>query len=624
MFFDRSKLLSRILNLSAISFSLYHLYTAEFGILPGMLKHYSVHLNGALLLLFLKSFISKLQNKKNTGKILDIIFLMLSLASGIYIISIDKSLSIRSGTVYLMDIFFGIIFVIIILEAARRVVGISIVIVAIGALIYSHFGKYLPDIIAHPGFSIERIYSYMLLTTEGIFGIAIQVSSSVIVLFIIFGAFLKVSGGGDYFTELAFGLFGKVRGGPAKVAVVGSSLFGMVSGSAVANVVGTGTFTIPLMKKIGYKPYFAGAVEAVASTGGQIMPPIMGASAFVMADILNISYVSVIKAAVIPALLYYFAVFVAIDLEAKKLGLTGLSAKELPNLLKTLKKCWFLIISPLILVYLLVVIQWSPAKAAFWSIIVLMILSIFKKETRINLKKVIDALEKAALGTIEVAIICAIAGIIIGTFSLTGLGLKLSSILISLSGGNLMLLLFITMVSSLILGMGLPTVACYIILAVLVVPAMVNFGINPLAAHMFIFYFGIISNITPPVAVAAYAGAGIAGSDPFKTGWTACRLGSAGFIVPYMFILGPALIFQGSWIDVTLAVISSIIGVSTLAIAFEGIFIKKLNVIERIVLFAGSILVIKVGLLTDFVGYLIIIGCLINHWYRNRKINGEN
>jgi TRAP transporter 4TM/12TM fusion protein len=606
-----------LLTILAVAFSLFHLYTAEFGILPGMLKQKAVHLTGALILIFLKSVLSKKKRMIQTS--IDILLLFLSFVAGTYIIYMDNTLSIRSGTVYPLDIFFGITLVILILEAMRRVVGLPIVLIAIGALGYCHFGDRLPDIVGHSGLSVERIYSYMLLTTDGIFGVAIQVSSSVIVLFIIFGAFLKESGAGDYFTELAYGLFGRVRGGPAKIAVVASSLFGMISGSAVANVVGTGTFTIPLMKKVGYRPAFAGAVEAVASTGGQIMPPIMGASAFLMAEILGVSYVDIMKAAIIPALLYYFSVFIAIDLEAKKLGLIGMSAKDLPNPLEILKKCWIMFICPIILIYLLVVIQWSPSKAAFWSIVSLMILTVFKKQTRMDTKKVMSALKNGAMGTIEVAIICAAAGIIIGAFSLSGLGLKLSNILISLSGGNLLLLLFITMVCSLVLGMGLPTVACYIILAVLVAPALIKFGINPMAAHMYMFYFGIISNITPPVAVAAYAGAGIAGAAPFTTGWVAFRLGIAGFIVPYMFVLGPALLLQGRAVDVILAVISSTVGIYSLGMAFEGVFIKKLKVIERIILFASSLFLIKVGLVSDLIGYALVSGVLLFHWYRNKR-----
>lgn len=602
----------------AVLFSLYHLYAAQFGILAGMHKHRAVHITGILLLVFLKSIIARFTNSFRV--IVDSLMILMSLAAGGYVIYMDNTLSIRSGTVYPLDVFFGIVMVLVILEATRRVVGLPITIIALSMLAYCYLGNHMPDLIAHRGFRFERIFYYMYLTSDGIFGIALQVASTVIILFVLFGAFLRQSGGGDYFTDLAYGLFGRVRGGPAKIAIVGSGLFGMVSGSAIANVVSTGTFTIPLMKKVGYKAEYAAAVESVASTGGQLMPPIMGASAFLIMEILSVSYLKVILAALLPSVLYYFALFVAVDLEAKKLGLVGLPGDQLPSPLVTLKKSWLVMTAPLLLVYFLAVPQWSPMKAAFWAILALVIFSIFNKDTRMDYRKIQGALEQGATGAIEASVVCAAAGIIIGGFSLTGLGLKFSNILVSLSGGSLIVLLLLTMISSLILGMGMPAVACYVVLAVLVAPALIDMGVDPMAAHMFIFYFGIISNITPPVCVAAYAGAGIAQSDPFKTGFIASRLGIVGFIVPFMFVMGPSLLFQGSAISIILAAVSGLIGVWVLAVGLEGIFVEKLSVIERLLLIASALMLLKVGLITDALGYVLIAATLGFHvLYKGRR-----
>lgn len=611
------RIMSIVLSIVAVSFSLFHLYTAWDGMLTGMFKHKAVHLTFALVLIYMKSMTDG--KRKKVYIFLDFILLIGALIAGIYIIEQDVSLSIRSGTVYISDIIIGIIMIITILEATRRVIGNALPIVALVMLGYCYVGPYLPSIIAHPGYDIKRISSYMLLNSDGIFGVPLQVSATVIILFILFGSFLEVSKGGHYFTELAYGFFGKVRGGPAKVAIAGSCLFGMVSGSAVANVVGTGVFTIPLMKKTGYTPVYAGAVEAVASTGGQIMPPIMGASAFLIAEILGVAYTEVMLAALIPALLYYLSLFVAVDLQAVKLGLKGLPANELPSISNTIKECWHIILAPIILIFLLVVVQFSPILSAFWSIVAVIVLSSFRANTRMSMRGLYKALYSGAMGALSVVVVCATAGIIIGCFSLSGLGIKLASVLISLSGGNLILLLLLTMISSLILGMGLPAVACYSVLAVLVAPALVTMGIDPMAAHMFIFYFGIISNITPPVAVAAYAAAGISGADPFKSGFKAFQLGAAGFIVPFMFVFGPELLFKGTAIDIVLAIISSVLGVIIIAMSFEGIILVRLNIFERIALAVAALTLLHVGLATDIIGYCIVGFILVNQLVKKKR-----
>ena len=598
------RVLSIIFSVIAICFSLFHLYTAFNGMLVGMYKHKTVHLTFALVLIFLRSMMKK--DRKPILIAYDFVLLCAALFAGVYMITQDASLSFRSGTVLPMDIIAGAVLVIVVLIAARRMVGNAICIVAVVMLIYCYVGPYLPSAIAHKGFSINRICSYMLLNSDGIFGVCMQVSSTIIILFVIFGAFLKETHGGDYFTELAYGSFGRVRGGPAKVAVVGSCLFGMVSGSAIANVVGTGMFTIPLMKKTGYSDTYSGAVEAVSSTGGQIMPPIMGASAFLIAEILGVGYLDVCAAALMPALLYYLALFMMIDLQAVKLGIKGLPKEELPSVKQVLKDGGHVLLAPVILLFLLIVVKWSAIYSAFWSIIALIVLSTLKKTTRLTFRGVLTALKNGASGALSVVAVCAVAGIIIGCFSLSGLGIKLASVLIALSHNKVLILLLLTAAASLVLGMGLPAVACYAVLAVLVAPALTKMGIYPMAAHMFIFYFGIISNITPPVAVAAYAAAGISGASPMKTGYKAFQLGIVGFIVPFMFVYGPELLFHGTVGNIILAVITSVIGVIAISMAMEGYMVTHLRIYERIALVAASVLLINVGLVSDFIGIGLI------------------
>jgi TRAP transporter 4TM/12TM fusion protein len=478
----------------------------------------------------------------------------------------------------------------------------------------------------------------MYLTTEGIYGLVLGVSATFIYLFVLFGAFLKVSGGGQLFIDIAYGLFGRVRGGPAKVAVVASGLFGTVSGSAVANVVGTGTFTIPLMKSIGYQPHFAGAVEAVASSGGQLMPPIMGAAAFIMSEILQIPYFRICLHALLPALLYYFCAFIMVDLEAAKTGLKGVPSEALPRVGRILRERGLLLLPLPVLIYILAVVQATPMKAAFWAIITTF--GLIASQTFLNLfrdlgrkgslsqagvsllRQTTTAMHEGAVGTLIVASACATAGIVIGITNLTGLGLKLSGILVDLSHGYLLALLVLTMIASIILGMGLPTTACYILLAVLAAPALIKMGVMPIAAHLFVFYFGIISAITPPVAGAAYAAAPLAGVGPMKIGFTACRLGIAAFILPYMWVYGPALLLIGEPLKVALGVVTSVIGIAACACAVQGYMLHRLSVLERILLMIAALLLIKPGWITDGIGLALLLPVIIHQVFstgRERK-----
>jgi TRAP transporter 4TM/12TM fusion protein len=422
-----------------------------------------------------------------------------------------------------------------------------------------------------------------------------------IALFVIFGAFLEKSGAGKIFIDLAFALTARGRGGPAKAAVVSSALMGTISGSAAANVAVTGTFTIPLMKRAGYESAFAGAVEAVASTGGQIMPPIMASAAFVMSELTGIPYIDICIAAAPSALLYFFTIFVMVHLRAVKLDLRTTEEENIPSFWPTLRSGIHLMLPFGVLVYLLAR-MYSPGFAAFWSVIATITVCMLRKSTRLNLSSFLESMRDGGVRMIEVGITCAVAGIIIGMINLTGLGVKISSLLITLSGGSLLALLFMTMVASIILGMGMPTVAAYLLLAVLVGPALISVGISTLQAHLFILYFGTISAITPPVALAAFTGAGIAKASPMKVGLNAVLLGIAAYIVPYMFVFNEALLFQGKLSQVILATLTALIGCACMAAGIQGQLLKKCHAYERAILIAAGLALIKPGILTDILG----------------------
>lgn len=618
--------LSTIIRVIAVAMSLFHLYTAEFGVLEAMQQR-SLHLVFALVLIFLVACTRG--NPSRFKAFFNILLVGLTLLSGGYIfIKHAFFLGTITGGADMFELFLGAIMIILVLEATRQSSGMALPIISMVFLVYGYIGPYLPDAISHRGFSLERIINQLYLFHEGIFGTPLGVSSTYVILFIIFSAFLEVSQTGQFFIDVAQGLFGVVRGGPAKVAVVASGLFGTISGSAVANVMVDGWLTIPLMRKVGFRPHVAAAIEAVASTGGQLMPPVMGAAAFLIAEILGISYLEVCIAAALPAVLYYAALFVMVDLEAAKTGLRGLSKSELPSVTKTLQTGWYLLISPIALIYFLAVVNWSPLKSAFWSIVVAVAASALRKATRMGWGKIIEGLSKGAMNILQVAATCACAGIIIGIFTMTGLGSKLSSILIYLSGGSLALLLVLTMIASLILGMGLPTLPCYLILAILVAPALVEMGVMPIAAHLFIFYFGIISAITPPVALAAYAAAGVGETDPMKTGYAAWRIGLSAFLLPFMFVYGPLLLMKGSVLRIILATISGLFGVTALAASVQGYLFRKTNILERIACFAAALLLIDPGLVTDVMGYVIVIVVItsqggwprIMQWARRRGL----
>jgi TRAP transporter 4TM/12TM fusion protein len=518
------------------------------------------------------------------------------------------------------DWVFGIIILLLVLEATRRIIGVPMALVGVLSLVYAYLGPYLPTRIAHPGFPLTQVLEHLYLTSEGIFGIPLGASATFIFLFVLFGAFLEKSGAGKFFIDLACGLAGGIRGGPAQVAVVTSALEGTVSGSAVANTIGSGTFTIPLMKSLGYKAHFAAAVEASASTGGQIMPPVMGVAAFILAEFVGIPYISVCVAALIPALLYFLAVGFMVDFEAAKLGLKGLPREMRPDLKKILREGLHLLLPLFALIYFLVE-GYTAFRAAFYAIVVVIASSFLRKSTRMSLSSIVSALELGALNAIMVAVACASAGIIIGVISLTGLGVKFVALVVNFSQGILFLALPLVMLASLLLGMGVPTTAAYIMVAALAVPALVELGVDRLAAHLFAFYFACVSAITPPVAVAAYAGAGIARANPFLVGVTAVKLAIAAYIVPFMFVYGPALLFKGTAVEILTATVTASLGCYSLAAGVQGWLLGPANYPQRALLLASALALIKPGYMTDALGVVLLL--LVMVWQKLSRRRGK-
>lgn len=591
--------LAVIVSLIAIGASLFHLYTAYFGAFFALIQR-DIHWLFMGVLIFLL-YPATRKSPRDKLPWYDVICIAAVLYAGLYILIDMHNIVLRAGDPTSTDIVLGIITVLLVLEASRRTIGWALPIVAISALLYAYFGPYMPGLLAHKGYSLRRIFPYQFLTTEGIYGTPLGVSATFVYLFILFGSFLDKTGAGKFFIDLAFALTGSSQGGPAKSAIVSSGLLGTVSGSSVANVVTTGTFTIPLMKRVGYEPHFAGAVEAAASTGGQITPPVMGAAAFIMAEVLGVPYIEVAAAAAIPAILYYFSLFAQVHFRAGRLGLRGIPRQELPNLKQTLAQGWHLLL-PLVALVAILVRGFSPMKAVFWTIILTAILSFLKAETRITGPKLLETLEEGARSALEVAAACACAGIVVGVVTMTGLGLKIAGLIITWSRGQLYLALPLTMMTSILLGMALPTTAKYVVLSTLAAPAIVRLGVPAMAAHMFILYFGVVADITPPVALASYAGAGVAGANAMQTGWTAVQVGLAAFIVPFMFAYSPSLVLIGAGGEILLAFITASIGVVTLAAAIQGWIWTALPIWSRAICFACALMLIKPGFTTDIAG----------------------
>ena len=615
--FDKSKLTFENISLFIIGFalSMYHIFTAFFGPLPSY-QHRVIHL-GLSMMLVLFTYKFKITNLKFKRSFQVISMAIIVLFTG-YALSIADVMWKQSGRLNSVDVVLGTLLVIILIYLTWKVVGPALPIISMICIVYAFVGPYLPATVGHVGFSWTRIVELLYKSVNGIYGTSLGASSIYVAIFVIFASFLETSGAGDVFIRLTQSKLGSYRGGAAKVGVVASALFGTVSGSAVANVVGTGSLTIPMMKKTGFKPVFAGAVEAVASSGGQIMPPVMGAAAFIMADMVG-SYQLVLAAALIPAILYYLALYFMIDLEALKYGLKGVPKSELPNFMDELKKGWYLIIPLVVLIFFLVVVRFSPQKSAIYAITLLILICMLHPSKRQGILSILKGVSESARGIPSVALTTATSGIIVGLLMLTGLGYKLSSILVDISNGNVFILLFLTMIVSVILGMGMPTSGAYILLATLIVPALTDLGINLLSAHFFVFYFGVLANITPPVAIASYTAAGISGADAMKTGFVAWRLSLAGFILPFLFAFNPALISQGQPMQIVQAVFTATVGIFGLACAIQRYFKGNLSILKSGLLLLGSLSMMVVGTFSDLLGAAIIILILGTQFIKAKK-----
>lgn len=601
------------ITIVAILMSAFHLFTAWHGTLLAM-KQRSLHLIFAFTLGF-ALYPGFKKSSKDKIDIADWLLIILSVGVWGYIFFNVEAIALKGGQMSTTDMVLGVLAVLLTLEVTRRVVGPELPIVTIVFLLFAYFGRHMPGIFAHRGFNVTRIVSHMYMTTEGIMGTPLGVSSTFVFMFILFGSFLDKTGVGEFFIDFAYALTGSTRSGPAMTSVLSSGLMGSISGSSVANTVTTGAFTIPLMKSVGYKPHYAGAVEATASTGGQIMPPVMGAAAFIMADFTGFPYISIVKAAIIPAVLYYIAVGTMVHLEACKLGLKGMPRESLPKVSSILRKQGYLTL-PLIAIIFMLVKQYPPTMAALTGIvigvIVAMTVSLIKKDNSFTPKDILGAMEAGAKGAVGVACACACAGMIVGVVTLTGFGLKIAEVIVQIAQGRLIPTLLLTMISSIILGMGLPTTAKYIVLATMAVPAITKLGVNLMSAHLFILYFGVVADVTPPVALAAYAGAGIAGANSMKTGFQAFKLAIGAFIIPYIFVINPHLIMVDSivgttvnWLPVTAAlptIVTALIGTVCLAGTVESYLFGNLRIWQRIILLLAAFALLDPKLLTDAIG----------------------
>jgi len=609
--------MAKVVSALAIAFSVFQLYTAIFGVLDAQLQR-AVHLGFGLALSYL--LYPTLDSwSRQTIHPLDVILAVLGAAAPAYIVYEYQNLVLRAAMPTELDIVVGVTGILLVIEAARRVVGIPMVCVVLAFLAYAFAGPYMPGVLAHRGLTVNQLVSHLYYTTEGIFGIPLGVSSTFIFLFILFGAYLESTGLGKFFIDAANAIAGWASGGPAKVAVLSSGLMGTVSGSSVANVVGTGSLTIPMMKKLGYHKNFAGAVEAAASTGGQLMPPVMGAAAFLMAEFVGVPYIEIVQAAIIPAFLYFMGVWLGVHFEAKRSNLKGIPRDQLPRLGTLLRKRGHLALPLIVIVYLLVS-GYTPMRAALVAIFLSILVSSLRKSTRMKPMEILLGLETGARNVLGVLVACAAAGIVIGVVTKTGVGLKLASGLLEFSGGMLLPSMFFTMITAIVLGMGVPTTANYVITSTIAAPALIQLGIPVLAAHMFVFYFGIIADVTPPVALAAYAGAGISGGNALMTGVNASKLAIAAFIIPYMFVLSPELLMIDATVGgLALSVFTAVLGMVAISASLIGYLADHCLPAERFVLFVGGLLMIKPGITTDIVGIMIFAAVIFFQWKRKRQ-----
>jgi TRAP transporter 4TM/12TM fusion protein len=647
----------------AVFLSLFQLYTAGTGPLEA-LKQRSLHLTLVMVLAFLL-YPARRGSPKARPSGVDLALAAATVATVGYLFYNFQGLVLRNGVVLDWELAIGAAGMLLLLEASRRVLGKELVLLGVAFLVYAYLGRYIPGLLGHRGYSVSRIVEHMYFGTEGVFGIALSVSATYMFLFILFGAVLGATGLSQLINDGAMALAGRSPGGPAKVAVIATGFMGMLNGSAVANAASTGAFTIPVMKRAGYRPEFAAAVEGAGGTGGQIMPPVMGAAAFLISEFLGIPYGKIIVAAAIPATLYYLSVWMMVHYEAKKTGLRGLRKDELPDVRKVLKERGHLVLPVVLMVYLLVA-NYTPLFAGYWAIVATFAVAFVWEEGREilfrraslrrrwyvlipavafgaaipwldasaaafaailagflvslwnptkseTLSALRSSLEQGARGAVGVAIATALVGFVVGTASLTSLGLNLGASIVKLAGGNLLLALFLTMLTSIVVGTGIPTTPTYIIVALVSAPALLRMNVPPLAAHLFVFYYGALADVTPPTALSSYTAAGIAGADPQRTTWIAWKLAMAGFIIPYYFTLNPVLLLNVVPVTpfaLVEGVATAIVGTIALAMSLQGYALRRAGWLERALLMAAALLLIGSGLVTDLVGLAILFGVL--------------
>ncbi len=603
----------------AIFGSLVHLYSIFIAFLTPMV-HMALHLLFALSLVFVlykPVSAAPVKHKENVAWY-DAILTILSIMVTGYILVDWQGMLTRVARPNTVDIVFALILILLILEGTRRVMGLVLPIIALLFTSYAFYGYVLPKLISYRGTRLPRFASIQYMTTEGIWSTPTQVSSKMIFMFTMFGAFLLVSGAGDKLMNIAMAFAGSYTGGPGKVAVVSSGLMGMVSGSASANVATTGQFTIPMMKKLGFEPKVAGAIEAIASTGGTLAPPVMGAGAFIMAEMLGISYLEVVKAAAIPAILYYICAFAVVHFESKRLHLQGLSKSELPGKLHSLKD-GFLVILPVVVLLYLVFDYYPIMKSALYSTALLIVVSWFTKANRMGPKKILVALADTMKGMVTLALCCSCAGIVVGCIALTGLGPKFAAGLVTVVNNSEWIALGIAAVVTIILGMGLPATAAYVVAASVAAPALLRMGMDPLGTQMFVFYFSCLAQITPPVALASYVGAAIAGANPLRTALTSVRLGLISLIIPFIFVRSPTLLMQGSTGEILWDSLVATIGCIICAIGLIGYFRTTMSILSRALCVVGGLMMIHPSIISDIVGTVIVAAILTLNALQARK-----
>jgi TRAP transporter 4TM/12TM fusion protein len=626
----------------------FHYYTAGFGILRES-THRGAHLAFVLGLIFL---VFGFRKTSSQGKfpaigqipIYDWLFAILAAVTCFYVPYVFNDLAFRVGDPLPIDVIFGSLMIIFTLEATRRSMGIALPIIAIGFILYALYGQHAPGVLIHPGASWKGLVNHLYLTSQGIYGIAVGVVATYVFHFVLFGVLANRVGAGQLFIDLASCVAGRYAGGPAKVSVFSSALFGMISGSSIANTVTTGALTIPAMKRVGYRPHFAAAVEATSSTGGQITPPIMGAAAFIMIEFLEMPYRTILLAATVPALMHYLGIFTMVHLEAKRLGLRGLRPDEMPQFTKVVREGWPALI-PLVLLVAIIISGRTPYNAAFWGITACIVIGFLNPRNRLTIPDLYNCFKVGAKYALAVGASAAAVGIIVGVVSLTGMGFKVSFMVTSsaqqlasvlvpfipfgftdLQGLTLFLTLIFTAIACILLGAGIPTTATYIVLVAIAAPALGLLGVAPIVAHFFVFYYGVLADITPPVALAAYAGAGIAGANPFKTGNTAFRLASAKALVPFVFLYSPAMLIvtdEFTWPAFTITVTGCAIGIVLIGASLTGYFLAKMSMFERLLTFFAAILFVAPGLQSGLIGLIMVSPVILTQLTKRRKARAE-